>query len=69
MKLLSPGRWADRDGALQLQMNKDEFLTWKIGKEYTTLLKSEGPRTTMHFLLVQGQPVLVYEVKGEEPSA
>ena len=69
MKLLSPGKWIERDGALQVQMSRDEFFGWKLGKDWKELFKSESGSTIMHFLTVEGQPVLVYEVKEAMPVA
>ena len=60
MKVISPGRWIEE--ALQLSMTKTE---WIMKTKWTPILSVKGKNSTMHYCLIEGEKVIVYELTEE----
>ena len=60
MKVISPGRWIEE--ALQLSMTKQE---WLLKVHWTPILSIKGKNSTMHYVVFQGEKLIVYELNEE----
>ena len=69
MKVIRPGRWVEE--ALQLSMTSEEYRDWVLKKLIPEqaggvhLLRIVGKNSTMHYCLVEGERVIVYELTEE----
>ena len=65
MKVISPGRWVEE--ALQLSMTKAEYTQWFTDRvhEAYPVLRVPGKNSVMHYVSINGQKIIVYELNEE----